>query len=145
MEKSPNDLKFLVGDGRNIKTLKESKDQTWRNNHACGGTLGADLEKMTLVPMLTQCCSVTSHQVVIVVVLVLSHVQLFCNLMGCNPPGSSVHRISQARILGWVAISFSRSSSKSRFWTHVSYISRSVFITEPPEKPSKWQLSCPKM
>ena len=28
--------------------------------------------------------------------------------MNCSPPGSSVHRISQARILEWVAISFSR-------------------------------------
>ena len=31
--------------------------------------------------------------------------------LGCNPPGSSVHGISQARILQWVAISFSRGSS----------------------------------
>ena len=29
-----------------------------------------------------------------------------CNPMDCSPPGSSVHRISQARILEWVAISF---------------------------------------
>ena len=28
--------------------------------------------------------------------------------MGCSPPGSSVHRILQARILDWVAISFSK-------------------------------------
>ena len=28
--------------------------------------------------------------------------------MDCSPPGSSVHGISQARILEWVAISFSR-------------------------------------
>ena len=28
--------------------------------------------------------------------------------MDCNPPGSSVHGIFQARILEWVAISFSR-------------------------------------
>ena len=28
--------------------------------------------------------------------------------MNCNPPGSSVHRISQARILEWVIISSSR-------------------------------------
>ena len=27
--------------------------------------------------------------------------------MDCSPPGSSVHEISQARILEWVAISFS--------------------------------------
>ena len=29
-----------------------------------------------------------------------------CNSMDCSPLGSSVHRISQARILEWVAISF---------------------------------------
>ena len=37
-----------------------------------------------------------------------------CDLMDCSPPGSSVHEISQARILEWVAISFSRGSSWSR-------------------------------
>ena len=31
-----------------------------------------------------------------------------CNPMDCSPPGCSVHGISQARILEWVAISFSR-------------------------------------
>ena len=31
-----------------------------------------------------------------------------CDPMDCSPPGSSVHRISQVRILEWVAISFSR-------------------------------------
>ena len=30
-----------------------------------------------------------------------------CNPMNCNPPGSSVHVILQARILEWAAISFS--------------------------------------
>ena len=30
------------------------------------------------------------------------------DLMDCNPPGSSVHGISQARILEWFAISFSK-------------------------------------
>ena len=32
----------------------------------------------------------------------------FYEPMGCNPPGFSVHGIFQARILEWVAISFSR-------------------------------------
>ena len=36
-----------------------------------------------------------------------------------TPPGSSVHGISQARILEWVAISFSRGSSEPRDPTHV--------------------------
>ena len=31
--------------------------------------------------------------------------------MDCSPSGSSVHGISQARILEWVAVSFSRGSS----------------------------------
>ena len=34
-----------------------------------------------------------------------------CDPMDCNLAGSSVYRISQARILEWVAISFSRESS----------------------------------
>ena len=32
----------------------------------------------------------------------------------CSPPGSSLHGILQERILGWVAISFSRGSSQSK-------------------------------
>ena len=42
----------------------------------------------------------------------LSCIQLFCNPMDCSPPGFS--RISQARTLEWVAISFSRGSSQPR-------------------------------
>ena len=38
----------------------------------------------------------------------------FCNAMDCSLPGSSVHGISQARKLEWVAISFSRGSSRPR-------------------------------
>ena len=45
-----------------------------------------------------------------------------CNPMDCNPPGSSVHGILQARILEWVAISFSRGSSGTRDQTRVSRI-----------------------
>ena len=45
-----------------------------------------------------------------------------CNPMDCSPPGCSVHGIFQARILEWVAISFSRRSSQPRDWTRVSRI-----------------------
>ena len=34
-----------------------------------------------------------------------------CDPMNCSLPGTSVHGISQARILAWVVISFSRGSS----------------------------------
>ena len=36
----------------------------------------------------------------------------FCDPMDCSPPDSSIHGILQARILEWVAISFSRDSSQ---------------------------------
>ena len=40
--------------------------------------------------------------------------------MNSSQPGSSVHGIFQARILEWVAISFSRGSPQPRDWTQVS-------------------------
>ena len=49
----------------------------------------------------------------------------FCNPMECRPPGFSVRGISQARILEWVAIPFSRESSQPRDGTRVSCIGRS--------------------
>ena len=45
-----------------------------------------------------------------------------CDPLDCSPPGSSIHGIFQARILEWVAISFSRRSSQPRNWTQVSRI-----------------------
>ena len=50
-----------------------------------------------------------------------SCVQL-CDPMDCSPPGSSVHGIFQARVVEWVAISFSRGSSWPRDRTWVSRI-----------------------
>ena len=44
---------------------------------------------------------------------------ILCGLMPCSPPGSSVLGIFQARILKWVASSFSRGSSTPRDWTWV--------------------------
>ena len=44
------------------------------------------------------------------VACMLSHIKLVCNPMDYNMPGSSVHEISQARILEWVAIFFFRGS-----------------------------------
>ena len=55
--------------------------------------------------------------------------------MDCSPPGSSVHGISQARILEWAAISFSRGSSQPRDRTWVSCISCRFFTSELPGKP----------
>ena len=47
--------------------------------------------------------------------------------MDCSPPGSSVHGILQARILEWVAVSFSRGTSRLRDRTQVSCIASRCF------------------
>ena len=44
--------------------------------------------------------------------------------MDCSPPSSTIHGISQARILEWVAISFFRRSSQPRDRTRVSCFER---------------------
>ena len=46
-----------------------------------------------------------------------------CDPVDCRLPGSSVHEIFQARILEWVAISYSSGSSRSRDRTHISCLS----------------------
>ena len=46
-----------------------------------------------------------------------------CDPIDYGPPGSSVHGILQARILEWVALTFSRGSSLPSDWIQVSYIS----------------------
>ena len=45
-----------------------------------------------------------------------------CIPKDCSPPGSSVHGILQARIPEWVAISYSRGSSRPRDRTHISSV-----------------------
>ena len=45
-------------------------------------------------------------------VLVAQSCLTLCNPMGCSPPGSSVHRIFQARMLEWVATAFCREPSQ---------------------------------
>ena len=50
-----------------------------------------------------------------------------CNPIDFSPPGSSVHRVLQARILEWVAMPFSRWSSRPRNQTWVSHMAGSFF------------------
>ena len=51
---------------------------------------------------------------------------ILCNSLDCSLTRSSVHGIFQARILNWIAISYSRGSSWSRDRTHVSCIGRRI-------------------
>ena len=59
-------------------------------------------------------------------VLVAESCLTLCDPMDYILPGSSVHGISLARILAWVAILFSRGPSWSRDQTHVSCIGRRI-------------------
>ena len=56
-----------------------------------------------------------------------------CDTMDCSLPGSSVHGILQARVLEWVAISFSRGSSQPRDQTRVSCIASRCFTAQGRE------------
>ena len=58
--------------------------------------------------------------------LVIKSYLTLCNPRDYSPPGSSVHWLFQARILEWVAFSFSRGSSWLRDRTHGSCIVRWV-------------------
>ena len=58
--------------------------------------------------------------------------------MDCSPPGSSAHGIFQARALEWVAICFSRRSSRPRGWTQVSRSAGRRFTVWAPGEPKLW-------
>ena len=61
------------------------------------------------------------------------------NPMDCSPSGSSVHGIFQARVLEWVAISFSRRSFQPRDWTRVSHIvGFTVWATREAQNTGLW-------
>ena len=52
-----------------------------------------------------------------------------CDPLDCSLPGSSVHGISESRILEWVAISFSRVTSQPRNPIQVSSIAGRFFMS----------------
>ena len=82
------------------------------------------LERINYLCFLTLCC------------LVSKSYPTLCDPMDCSLPGFSVHGISQARILKWLAISFSRISSPPWDWTCIFRIAGGFFTTELPGKPT---------
>ena len=74
-----------------------------------------------------------THTHIVAVILLLSRV--FCYSMGCSLPGFSVQGISQAKILEWLAISFSRTSSLPRDWARIFCLAGRFFSIEPLGKP----------
>ena len=70
---------------------------------------------LTLQELKAYCCCF-SHSVV----------SNFLWPLDCSLPGSSVHGVSQARILEWGVIFFSRWSSQTRDWACISCIGRQI-------------------
>ena len=77
-------------------------------------------------------------------VIVAQSCLTLCNPMGCSLPGFSVHGIFQAIVLEWIAISFSRGSSRPRDRTWVSHITGRLFTIWATKEASgpitSWQI-----
>ena len=86
----------------------------------------------------SQCLWLQNMDVLLHFVCVLSRCLTLCNPMDCSLPGSSICGIFQARILEWVAISYSTGSSRPRDQNCVSCVSCLAngffFTTVPPGK-----------
>ena len=61
------------------------------------------------------------------------------DVMDCSPPGFSVHGILQARILEWVAISFSSRSSDPGIEHGSLALQTYSLLAELPGKPAMWE------
>ena len=59
----------------------------------------------------------------------------------CNPMAYTVHGILQARILEWVAVSFSKGSSQPRDQTQVSHIAVKFFTSWATRSHQKYEFS----
>ena len=60
-----------------------------------------------------------------------------CDPMDCSPPGFSLHGILQARVLEWVAISFSRDLPDPGIEPGSPAFQADALTAEPPGKPFK--------
>ena len=87
-----------------------------------------DAHRTTCVTRVQPCLGAQSHASYVLLFSRSVVSDSFATSWDCSLPGSSVHGISQVRMLEWAAISFSRGYSPSRDWTHVSCIDRQ----EPP-------------
>ena len=87
--------------------------------------------------------SIVDRRFTIWAMLVTQSCPTLCDLMDCSPPGSSLHEIFQARILEWVAISFSRGSSQPRDRTQVT-CTVGRFFTEWATREAQWNIIQPQ-
>ena len=71
-------------------------------------------------------------------VLVTQLCPTLCDPMDCNPPGSSVYEILQARILEWVAIPFSGDVHDPGIAPKSPALQADSLLSEPPLPQKKY-------
>ena len=94
------------------------------------GRVSEYLDRCAALLKLTQ----SVNQLLAVTVQSLSRVPL-CNPTDCSPPGSSIHGISPARILEWVALPSPRDLLNPGTEPVSPELTSRFFTTEPPGKP----------
>ena len=89
--------------------------------HQCLPFLAQQLCPTNIILFLSTCHTLSS-----IIGWLFSHsiMSNSCDPMDHNPPGTSVHEISQTRIMEQAAISFSKGSSRRGDQTHISYTGR---------------------
>ena len=120
----------LVPNGRNSTQIDKYCPQLFRGELPHRGSCFA---LWLVLPLFIQRSKLLIGKMCVCVCVCVSCSIVLCNPMDCSPPGFLVHGISQARILEWVAISFSRRSSPPRDWTWVLQVDS--LPSEPPGKP----------
>ena len=92
------------------------------HRHGCSAACGILVHPAGIKPSSLHCKVLNHWTSLEVLYLVAQSCLILGNPMDCTPPGSSVHRILQARILEWVAIHSSRGSFRPKGRTLVSRI-----------------------
>ena len=113
-----------------LQATGNTKSKNWQTQKLCPLTIKATRAKTHILgscnslPFVLQFNHFSKIYYISCCCLVTKSCLTLCYPMDCSLPGSSVHGISQARIVEWVATFFSRGSSWPRHWTQVSCISR---------------------
>ena len=93
-------FQFLKDDA--VKVMHSLHQQIWKKSVA------SDWKRSVFIPIIKKANAKECSKWV----SVTQSCPTLCDPMDCSPPGTSVHEIFQARILEWVAISFSKPSSQ---------------------------------